>query len=78
MSTRDRSGSAAYNPLNKVHSTVRRLRRKIDCAAGAAGIGQSVIRTPHMGARTTYQLHGVVTDDVEPRRRDDGLGALDW
>jgi DNA-binding response OmpR family regulator len=60
-STRARTG-AAYNPLNKVHSTVARLRRKIDVACGRPGVGESVVRTPHMGARTTYELHGIVRD----------------
>jgi DNA-binding response OmpR family regulator/CheY-like chemotaxis protein len=61
VSTRARTG-AAYNPLNKVHSTVARLRRKIDAACGRPRVGESVVRTPHMGARTTYELHGIVRD----------------
>jgi DNA-binding response OmpR family regulator len=63
MSDRPRSGPA-YNPLNKVHSAVSRLRRKIDAAAATKGVGEAVIRTPHMGARTTYELHGLVIDLV--------------
>ena len=50
--------------MNKVHQTFKRLRQKIDHAVGEIGVGASVLRTPHRGARTTYELHGVVTDLV--------------
>jgi DNA-binding response OmpR family regulator len=67
--TSDRRSRArnGYNALNKVHLTVGRLRRKIDRQVGVPGVGSQVIRTPHRGARTAYELHGVVTDLAEPR-----------
>lgn len=54
-------GGRRYNHLNKVQLTIRRLRQKIDRAAGS-GVGEAVIRTPRRGAVTTYELHGLVTD----------------
>jgi hypothetical protein len=63
---RQRSG-AGYNPLNKVHTAVSRLRRKIDVSVGRAGVGAALIRTPHRGAITTYELRGLITDRVDPR-----------
>jgi len=59
-----------YNALNKVHLTVRRMRQKIDRAIGTPGVGADVIRTPHRGARTAYELHGLVTDLAGPSERD--------
>ncbi|HEY7201749.1 MAG TPA: hypothetical protein VIC57_16120 [Candidatus Dormibacteraeota bacterium] len=53
-----------HNPLNKVHLTISRLRRRIDGAVGHAGVGESVIRTPHRGAVSAYELHGLVIDQV--------------
>jgi two-component system OmpR family response regulator len=50
---------------NKLHQTLKRLRQKIDRDVGRDGVGASVLRTPHRGARTTYMLHGVVIDQVE-------------
>jgi DNA-binding response OmpR family regulator len=50
--------------MNKVHQTFKRLRQKIDHSVGEMGVGASVFRTPHRGARTTYELHGIVTNLV--------------
>jgi hypothetical protein len=50
---------------NKVHQTFKRLRQKIDRGVGQPGVGASVFRTPHRGARPTYELRGVVTDLVD-------------
>lgn len=47
---------------NKLHQTVKRLRKKIDCVVDQDEVGESVVRTPHRGARTTYELHGLVID----------------
>jgi hypothetical protein len=60
---RGRSG-ADPSPMNKVHQTFKRLRQKIDREVGGEDVGTSVIRTPHRGARTTYELHGLVVDRV--------------
>lgn len=58
-----RSGRASHSKdLNRVHQTFKRLRLKIDRNVGAHGVGASVLRTPHRGARTTYELHGLVMD----------------
>jgi len=51
-------------PLNKVQLTVSRLRSKIDRSVGRPGTGESVIRTRHRGAMSTYELYGVVTDPL--------------
>jgi DNA-binding response OmpR family regulator len=60
-----RRPSADGKPLNKVHQTFKRLRHKIDRDVDRDGVGALVIRTPHRGARTTYELHGLVTDLVD-------------
>ncbi len=60
--------AAGFSPLNKVQSAVSQLRSKIDAASGA-GVGKSVVRTSHHGARSAYQLRGLVTDYLaEPGR----------
>jgi DNA-binding response OmpR family regulator len=60
-------GGVDSSPMNKVHQTVKRLRQKIDRELGAAGAGMSVLRTPHRGARTTYELYGLVVDPARTR-----------
>ncbi len=61
--TGTRSGSRR-NPLNKVQLIVHRLRQKIDRGVGSIGVGESVIRTRHRGAVSTYQLFGLPLDLV--------------
>jgi DNA-binding response OmpR family regulator len=47
---------------NRVHQTLKRLRRKIDHDVGRPGVAAAVLRTPHRGTHTTYELHGVITN----------------
>jgi hypothetical protein len=48
--------------LTKVHSTISRLRTKIDRAVGRSGVGHSVIRTYHQGVINSYKLNGLLID----------------
>lgn len=59
-----RHGDGKNPALNKVQLTVHRLRKKIDRGVGAERVGEAVIRTRHRGAISTYQLHGVLIDQL--------------
>jgi DNA-binding response OmpR family regulator len=56
-----RPARRASNALNKLQSTVSRLRDKIDRCVGT-GAGKGMLRTAHHGARSAYELHALVTD----------------
>src|SRR5262249_2485386 len=61
----DGGTNGSGSPLNKVHLTISRLRRRIDDAVGLRGVGDTVIRTPHRGSVSAYELHGLVIDEAD-------------